>query len=94
MQGGIYGRINWSWLAISLLWVSPDQRGEGLGSKLLQRLESEAAARGCTRSHVDTLSFQAREFYVAHGYETFAELSDYPEGHSRIYLRKTLPADL
>jgi GNAT superfamily N-acetyltransferase len=90
MHGGIYGRINWSWLNVSLLWVSSDNRGCGLGSALLERLETEAAALGCTKSHVDTFSFQAQEFYVANGYETFAELPDYPDTHSRIYLKKSL----
>ncbi len=90
MQGGIYGRINWSWLSVSLLWVGPDNRGSGLGSALLARLETEAAALGCTKSHVDTFSFQAQAFYVANGYEKFAELPDYPDRHSRIYLKKSL----
>ena len=90
LRGGIYGRINWRWLSISLLWVSPDNRGSGLGTTLLQRLESEAMAEGCTRSHIDTFSYQAHQFYLANGYKAFAELSDYAEGHSRIYLQKSL----
>ena len=89
LRGGICGRINWGWLSVSLLWVRPDTRGSGLGSTLLSRLESEAVSLGCTQSHVDTFSFQARDFYLARGYEVFAELPDYPEGHSRIYLMKT-----
>ena len=92
LKGGIYGRINWNWLDISLLWVSPENRGSGLGSALLIRLESEAVTLGCTKSHVDTLSFQAKAFYIANGYSIFAELADYPDGHSRIYLRKSLTA--
>ncbi|MGI9206050.1 MAG: GNAT family N-acetyltransferase [Woeseiaceae bacterium] len=90
LQGGIYGRINWNWLRVSLLWVSPDNRGSGLGSELLNKLESEATTRGCVNSHVDTFSFQAREFYLTNGYAVFAELPDYPAGHSRIYLKKSL----
>lgn len=92
LQGGIYGRINWNWLSISRLWVSLENRRSGLGSDLLHRLETEAVERGCTNSHVDTFSFQAREFYIANGYKPFAELHDYPDGHSRIYLRKSLEA--
>ena len=88
--GGIYGRINWAWLDISLLWVHPDYRGGGLGSKLLQRLEAEAKERGCDKSHVDTASYQAEGFYMAHGYEKFAELADYPGEHRRIFLKKSL----
>ena len=94
MRGGIYGRINWGWLYVSLLWVSPEERGKGLGSTLLDRLESEAVAKGCTQAHLDTFSFQARDFYLAHGYTSFAELADYPDGHSRIYLKKPLRAAL
>lgn len=90
LRGGIYGRINWSWLSISLLWVHPDDRGSGLGATLLNRLEEESMLAGCTKAHVDTFSFQAREFYLGNGYEKFAELPNYPEGHSRIYLRKSL----
>ncbi len=90
MQGGIYGRINWSWLSVSLLWVKSGNRGSGLGSTLLKRLETEAQALGCTKSHVDTFSFQAEGFYLANGYEIFAELPGYPDGHSRIYLKKLL----
>ena len=90
MQGGIYGRINWGWLSVSILWVNPDNRGGGLGSTLLNRLESEAVSLGCINSHVDTFSFQAQEFYLANGYKAFAELPDYPDGHSRIYLKKSL----
>ena len=89
-RGGIYGRINWTWLDISLLWVHPDHRGSGLGSALLQRLEAEAIDRGCNKSHVDTASYQAEDFYVAHGYDRFAELGDYPDEHRRIYLKKSL----
>ena len=90
LRGGIYGLINWNWLSVSLLWVDEGTRGSGLGTELLERLESEAVARGCVYSHVDTFSFQAEDFYRRHGYEPFAELADYPPGHRRIYFRKTL----
>lgn len=90
LQGGISGHINWRWLSISLLWVSPDNRGSGLGSALLKRLESEALTLGCSEAQVDTLGYQAHQFYLANGYAAFAELADYAEGHSRIYLKKSL----
>jgi GNAT superfamily N-acetyltransferase len=92
VKGGIYSRINWNWVDVSLLWVSPESRGSGLGSTLLKRLESEALDLGCTKSHVDTFSFQARAFYLANGYSVFAELAEYPDGHSRIYMHKSLTA--
>ena len=90
LRGGIYGLINWNWLSVSLLWVHENTRGSGLGTELLERLESEAVAHGCVYSHVDTFSFQAEGFYRRHGYEPFAELADYPPGERRIYFRKSL----
>ena len=77
-------------MSISLLWVSPEDRGTGLGTTLLKDLEREAKSRGCTQAHIDTFSYQAQRFYLANGYVEFAELPDYAEGHSRIYLQKSL----
>lgn len=88
--GGISGVINWNWLQISLLWVDDTLRGGGYGRQLIETLESLARERGCERAHVDTFSFQAREFYESLGYRVFATLEDYPPGHSRYYLKKVL----
>ena len=88
--GGVSGTINWSWLAISLLWVRPDQRGRGLGRRLMETIEEHGRANGCTDAHVDTLGFQAPAFYRPLGYEPFATLSDYAAEHPRIYFKKHL----
>jgi len=41
----------------------------------------------------DTFDFQARGFYERLGYEAFAELQDFPRGHSRFFMKKTLAVD-
>lgn len=64
--------------------------GHGLGARLARRLEREAHARGCRQAHLETLSYQARAFYERLGYTAFAELPDYPPGHTKVYLCKTL----
>ena len=92
VKGGVYANINWQWLQVKLLWVSEDCRGTGTGAALMAKIEALAIERGCRHAHVDTFSFQARPFYERLGYRVFAELDDYPEGHSRYYLRKTLGA--
>ena len=38
---------------------------------LLNKVESEAKAIGATLAHLDTFDFQAKDFYIKHGYEVF-----------------------
>ena len=90
LVGGAHGQVNWNWLFVSLLWVSAAHRHGGLGSKILGALEGAARERGCANAHLDTFSYQARPFYERHGYTVFAVLDDYPSGHQRIFLRKSL----
>ena len=90
LAGGASGFVNWNWLDVSLLWVAESLRGQGLGSRLLARLETEACQRGCERAHLETFSYQARVFYERHGYREFARLPDYPPGHEKVYLEKSL----
>jgi GNAT superfamily N-acetyltransferase len=90
MVGGMHGHVNWTWLHISLVWVTEAERHRGLGSQLLATLETAAVERGCLHAHLDTFSYQARPFYERHGYRLFATLHDYPPGHQRFFLRKTL----
>jgi GNAT superfamily N-acetyltransferase len=92
LVGGVSGLVNWTWLHISLFWVSDALRRQGLGSRLLASIEAAALARGCTQAHLDTFSYQARPFYERHGYSLFATLEDYPPGHQRFFLRKRLGA--
>lgn len=89
--GGVYGKISsFGWLYVSLLWISPKIRGGGYGIELMKKIEREAVKNDCHHAYLDTFSFQAPEFYQKLGYEIFAELKDFPNGHSRIFLKKTL----
>jgi len=88
--GGIQGYINWNWLNVFLLWVSDKIRGQGLGKKLMDQIETKAKEKGCKLAHVVTYSFQAKPFYESLGYEVFATLEDYPPGHQKFFLKKKL----
>ena len=92
MVGGMHGHVNWTWLHIGLVWVTEARRHRGLGTRLLTAIETAAIERGCLHAHLDTFSYQARPFYERHGYRLFATLDDYPPGHQRFFLRKTLRA--
>jgi len=80
----------WQCLYVDALWVSEEHRGRGYGAALLSRVESEARKMGCSLSHLDTFDFQAKDFYLAHGYEVFGTLDDCPPGHQRFFLKKRL----
>ena len=88
--GGILGGTYWGWMYIDILWVREDFRRQGIGSKLLAEAEKEAVRRGCHHIHVDTMSWQAPNFYKKHGYETIGILPDIPKGNQKHLLMKTL----
>jgi GNAT superfamily N-acetyltransferase len=90
VAGGLWGRTGYSWLFVELLFVPETLRGRGIGADLISRAEREAVARGCHSAWLDTFEFQARGFYERLGYSCFGQLSEYPPGFSRYFMKKTL----
>lgn len=89
--GGILGRMYcWNCLYIDVLWVKEEYRKDNLGSKLLREVECTAKEKGCHLIHLDTFDFQAKDFYIKHGYEVFGVLDDCPEGHKRYFMKKSI----
>ena len=87
---GILGGTYWGWLHIDILWVDENHRNAGLGSKLLHAAEEEAKKRGCHSVHVDTMSWQAPDFYKKSGYKIISELDGIPAGNKKFHLIKDL----
>ena len=88
--GGILGGTYWGWMYVDILWVHESHRYKGFGSKLLCKAEKEAIRRGCHHVHLDTMSWQAPEFYQKHGYEVIGILPDIPNGNQKYLLMKAL----
>ena len=92
--GGVHGNYgSFGWMYVDTLWVSERLRGNDYGTRLMNLIEDAAIRNGCTQSYLNTFSFQAPEFYKKLGYTVFAELEDFPAGHSRIFMRKRLAAN-
>ena len=70
----LYGYLLWGMLYIDLLWVEENYRKQKIGSKLLIKTEEYAAEKKVLYIRVNTASFQALDFYLKSGYETFAKL--------------------
>jgi GNAT superfamily N-acetyltransferase len=88
--GGVPAKAGRGWLHLHTLWVDPGVRGQGHGTQLVAAVEAEAIRLGCHSAYLDTFSFQARPFYERCGYQVFGTLEDFPEGHQRFFMRKSL----
>jgi GNAT superfamily N-acetyltransferase len=88
--GGLLGETYWGWLHVEFMWIEDAFRGQGYGEKLLASAEQEAIKRGCGAAYLDTFSFQAFKFYERCGYEVFGTLEEFPSGHQRFFMRKSL----
>jgi GNAT superfamily N-acetyltransferase len=90
VQGGLRAVTYYGWMFVEILFLPADQRGKGLGTRLMHMAEQEARSRGCVGIWLDTFSFQARPFYERLGYACFGRINDYPPGHSRFFMQKRL----
>lgn len=75
---------------ISHLFVAASARRQGLGSLLLETVETYARARRCGRVHLETRSDDALRFYEKRGYARFGELSRYAGAQSLYFLEKSI----
>jgi GNAT superfamily N-acetyltransferase len=80
---GGYAMIEW-------LWVHGDHRHNGLGTRLVEAAEDEAAIRGCVVVRVNTHTFQAPGFYARLGYSQIGVAEDTPLGYGEVFLQKRL----
>lgn len=93
-DGGIVGGLlavrYWDCMRIDTLWVDDEFRGSGYGRLLLLEIEDIAVQTDCRFIEVDTLSFQAPEFYKKYGYQVIGAVEDIHGGHDRYYFIKRI----
>jgi GNAT superfamily N-acetyltransferase len=87
---GLHGHTGLGWLYIDVLWVEKNYRSKGLGRQLLEAAESEAAKRECHGVYLYTYSFQQPIFYENLGYQIFGQLDNFPDGHSKYFMKKAI----
>ena len=78
-------------LYIDTVWVSSEWRNQGYGKQLMEKAEAEGKKHGCNHVQVDTLSFQAEQFYQKLGYKQIGVIKKLYGEHDVVFLRKNLP---
>lgn len=87
---GAAARTFGDWLLLDTLWVSEQLRGQDVGSKILEKVEQAAKARGCVKCLLDTLNFQAKPFYEKHSYQVKWVQEGYPKTGCKYFMVKHL----
>lgn len=87
---GVVGYVTGAALIIKYLWVDRAFRSNGVARYLMRAIENEAQGRGCKHCFIDTMSYQAPDFYHKVGFEEVARIEGFHDEHDRIFLKKTL----
>lgn len=88
--GGLNGAMYYGCLYIDQLWVSEALRGQGYGTQLMQAAEKLGKEKGCLFSTVNTMDWEALDFYKKLGYWIEFERQGYAKESTFYFLRKAL----
>lgn len=77
-------------LYIDVLWLHESMRHQGYGTQLMLAAEAEGKKLGCTHSQLETLPFQAEEFYKKLGYYRIGVVEKLYGEYDYIFMRKDL----
>lgn len=90
IQGGCNCEICHGLLYIGQLWVAEALRGHGYGTKLMQAAEEHAIDAGCALLAVNTMDWEALDFYQNLGYFVEFERRGFAKDSTMYFLRKDL----
>lgn len=88
IKGGCNGNTLYGCLYIDGLWVAEPLRGQGYGTKLIQTAEKYAREQGCTFLAVNTMDWEALDFYKKLGYYVEFERRGFEKESIFYFLRK------
>jgi ribosomal protein S18 acetylase RimI-like enzyme len=93
IQGSITGRLLHGYLSIDTLCISPLLRNRGHGTKLMKLAEDIGLKNACTFSTVNTMDWEAKDFYEELGYYVEFSRGGYTNNSTFYFLRKNLVND-
>lgn len=88
--GAIVVQLFWRQLHIKYLFVEESYRGQGIARRLMNHALEHGKNRGCQFAFVETMSFQAPEFYQKMGFKIEFSRPGYAENTVLHYLKKSL----
>ena len=88
--GGLYGYFVWGWLEINILVVNEDYRKQGIGEALVKKAENIALQKEAYKIRLNTVEFQAPDFYKQMNYKVVAIEEGFPDGQRTYYFHKIL----
>lgn len=88
--GAVIVKIFWGQLHIKTLFVKKEFRGLKLGNQLMQKAFAFGKEHKCNFAFVETMSFQALDFYNKLGFEVELTRNGYANDTAYHYLKKNL----
>lgn len=92
--GAIVIQPFWGQLHIKYLFVQKDYRGQGIARELMNHALEFGKKQGCHFAFVETMSFQAPEFYQKMGFKIEFSRSGYAKNTCFHYLKKNLKNEI
>lgn len=89
---GVAGYCHWHWAYVGQVWVHEDQRGQRLAAQLLRHLETWAHQQKLAGIYIDTFDERVKKMYENLGYHCFGQIPNFPPGHQRYFLLRSLSA--
>lgn len=90
IKGGCSGYIFYGCLYLDFLWVDQSLRGKKLGTKLMENTEALAKENKCKFISVNTMDFEALDFYKKLGFIVEFERQGFEKDSKMYFLRKNL----
>jgi ribosomal protein S18 acetylase RimI-like enzyme len=90
LAGCVVIQLFWGQLHIKYLFVEESHRNQGIATALMKHALDYGRSQGCTFAFVETMSFQAPDFYQKLGFKIDFTRPGYAKGTSFHYLRMDL----
>jgi len=88
--GGLTFYIYNGWLFLHRGFVLPEHRGQGVYSKLMDRVNKVSVDEGVSGIFVSTYEFEAPHIYEHYGFTHGSVLKDFPKGNTQIDYYKNI----